>query len=330
MRVINPTDQNIPPVVFLIFNRPEYTRQVFAQIRDARPKQLFIVADGPRTPEEAKICKETRAVVEHIDWPCDVRRNYADKNLGLKERISSGLNWFFEHVESGIILEDDCFPHPSFFRFANELLIRYKDDERIMMVSGNNFLPDISIEPSYAFSTYFPIWGWATWRRAWRQYDVQMQDWSEARIQAALEAVYPREHAYMRDHAKKLFNDVVSGKTQTWDVQWFYACLKKRGLCAIPKKNLVSNIGSQGTHSSGGYQHLATHDLYTTTGNNSQLIHPRTVETGAAAAAQYDHAFYERNFRPGPFDLKKILISWAVKYEPLKKLYRLVMKKSTC
>lgn len=327
-----PADQAVPPVAFLIFNRPEYTRQVFAQIRLARPKQLFIVADGPRTPEEAELCEETRGVTEHIDWPCEVRRDYAVENLGLKERISSGLNWFFGQVEAGIILEDDCLPHPSFFRFAGEMLERYRDDERIMMISGDNFLPDIDLAPSYAFSRYFPIWGWATWRRAWQHYDVEMKGWQNAAggrnnsgNAKMFDELYPKDQKYMRVHMKTQFDNLVSGKTRTWDVQWLYACLKSRGFCVIPRKNLVSNIGAQGTHSGGNNQHLSTYDLYA----ESQLVHPTTLETGVSAAAEYDRTFYERNFRPEPFDLKRTLVSLAVRSGSLKKLYRLVTKKST-
>ena len=199
-----------------------------------------------------------------------------------------------------------------------------------MMISGDNFLPDVHIETDYAFSKYFPIWGWATWRRAWQQYDVQMKDWERATRNKSdsgdikmLNELYPEDQKYMRNHMERLFDDIVSGKTNTWDVQWLYACLRSGGFCIIPRKNLVSNIGSEGTHSGGSNQHLATHDLYA----DGAIVHPATAEGAVAAGMEYDRAFYERSFRPEPFSLKKTVIAIAVKSELLKKLYRLVTRK---
>lgn len=306
------------PVAFMIFNRPEYTRTVFAEIRKAQPKQLFIIADGPRTPSEAPLCEKTRAIVNQIDWPCEVHRNYAEKNLGLKERISSGLNWFFENVETGIILEDDCLPHQSFFRFATEMLEKYKDDERIMMISGDNFLPDFEIKDSYFFSRYFPIWGWATWRRAWKKYDIEMQSWKTSESKEFLKKIYPKTQKYMRSHMTKIFNEAYSGKINTWDAQWGYACLMSGGLCIVPKVNLVSNIGMLGIHTPGSDLILPTYDIY----QKGTLKHPKFIEP----TAEYDRIFYEKNFRPGPFNLRMTIISILVKYEMIKKIYRFFMK----
>lgn len=307
---------DIPPVAFVIFNRPDYTKAVFAEIRKVQPKKLFIIADGPRTPSEEEACKETRAIVENIDWPCEVHRNYAEKNLGLKERFRSGLNWFFENVEQGIILEDDCLPHQSFFRFASEMLAKYKDDERIMMISGDNFLPSFEIQDSYFFSHYFPIWGWATWRRAWKKYDVGIESWELPESRKRLKKMYVQK--YMINHTSKLFDDIRSGKLNTWDVQWLYTCLMSDGLCITPKINLVSNIGIYGTHQGGSNQNLPTRDIY----QDGNLKHPKSVEL----STEYDRTFYEKNFAPGPFNLKKWIIAVLVKYEAIKKIYRLGVK----
>lgn len=307
---------DIPPVAFVIFNRPNYAKAVFAEIRKARPKKLFIIADGPRTPAEEAICKETRAVVENIDWPCEVHRNYAEKNLGLKERFRSGLNWFFENVEQGIILEDDCLPHQSFFRFASEILEKYKDDERIMMVSGDNFLPSFEIQDSYFFSRYFPIWGWATWRRAWEKYDVTIESWELPESKKLLKNMYAQK--YMIDHTSKLFDNIRSGKLNTWDVQWLYTCLISGGLCIMPRVNLVSNIGVYGTHQGGSNQNLPIQDMY----QGSSLKHPKSIEV----LREYDRTFYEKNFAPGPFNFRKWIVSVLVKYEAIKKIYRFLIK----
>lgn len=309
------------PIAFMIFNRPEYTKAVFAEIQKAQPKKLFIVADGPRTPSEEAVCKETRAIVENIDWPCEIHRNYAEKNLGLKERFRSGLNWFFENVEQGIILEDDCLPHPSFFRFTSEMLERYKNEEQIMMITGDNFVPDIEIKGGYAFSKFFSIWGWATWRRAWRKYDVEMKEWGRPQGKKFLYKLFPTTQRYMRTHMIKIFNESYTGSLKTWDVQWLYACLVSGGLCIIPRVNLISNIGIIGTHSEGGNQNLPTFDIY-----NGKFTHPSMVAHNEA----YDNAFYEKNFKPRPLPLliylRYKIIAILVQYKSIKKLYRFLLK----
>ena len=169
-----------PPVAFLIFNRPELTRKVFASIAQARPSKLLVVADGPRedVSDDEENCSEARATIDRIDWDCEVLTNYSSVNMGCRARISTGLEWVFKNVEEAIILEDDCIPHPTFFRFCKELLARYRDDQRVMMISGNNFQMGRKWTPcSYYFSRFFHCWGWATWRRAWKHYDIDMGLW---------------------------------------------------------------------------------------------------------------------------------------------------------
>ena len=162
------------PVAFIIFNRPEQTRRVFDQIKKARPAKLFIIADGPRTEAEREKCKEARAVVDDVDWKCEVYKKY-EEELGVKYAPPTGISWVFEHVNQAIILEDDCVPDQSFFLYCQELLERYKDDERVMSISGNNFQQKniIDCPESYYFSVLPHIWGWATWRRAWRHLRYQ-------------------------------------------------------------------------------------------------------------------------------------------------------------
>ena len=128
-------------IALIVFNRPRHTRESFASVRAQQPKKLFLIADGPRAdrPDEAQKCQEVRDIVAQIDWPCEVFRNYADQNMGLKRRVSSGLNWVFDQVETAVILEDDCVPHPDFFTYCEDLLERYRDDERIWVITGNNF-----------------------------------------------------------------------------------------------------------------------------------------------------------------------------------------------
>ncbi len=165
------------PVLFLIFNRPDTTTRVFEAIREARPSRLYVAADGPRADKEgeAQRCLETRKITEAVDWPCEVRRLYREENLGCKLAVSSAITWFFTHEEEGIILEDDCLPDQSFFPFCAAMLERYRDDGRIMMVLGTSLLPPGGgPDADYLFTQYFLIWGWATWRRAWEKYDIEM------------------------------------------------------------------------------------------------------------------------------------------------------------
>ncbi len=230
------------PVAFLIYRRPDVTRRVFAAIAAARPRWLYVIADGPRGESEAARCAETRAIVEAVDWPCEVFTNYAETNLGLKRRISSGLDWVFAHEEQAIILEDDCLPDPTFFRFCAELLERYRDDERIMQIAGTNLLRSAyRPQASYFFTAYMHIWGWATWRRAWQHYDVTMSQWADpqARERVLSQFDNPAERQYFRD----TWDRVYRGQVNTWDYQWSFICRARNGLSIMPCHNLISNIG---------------------------------------------------------------------------------------
>ena len=167
------------PVVLVIFNRPDFTEVVFRAIAQARPKRLFVLADGPRNPEEAALCAETRAVIK-VDWPCDLTMDVSEVNLGCRYRCAGGFDMVFAETETAIILDDDCVPDPTFFRFCEEMLDRYRDDERVMSITGSNYLGRWRRgwrSPSYHFSYFGSPWGWASWRRAWNHYDVTMQAW---------------------------------------------------------------------------------------------------------------------------------------------------------
>lgn len=232
------------PVVFLIFNRPEQTARIFATIRAARPARLLVVADGPRPGRagEEELCRKTRSVLDGVDWPCDVLRNFSDINMGCGRRVSSGLDWAFAQVEEAIILEDDCLPDPSFFPYCVELLERYRSDERIMMISGNNFQNGASRTPnSYYFSQFTHCWGWATWRRAWQHYDFTMSEWRQRRSTQRIKAIAKNPELELR--WRQCFDAVMAGKIDTWDYQWVYCMLARNGLSIVPDINLVANIG---------------------------------------------------------------------------------------
>jgi len=250
------------PVALLVFNRPRHTAKVFEIIRQVRPAQLLIVADGPRADraDDISLCQDVRTIVSKIDWSCEILRNYADTNLGCKKRVSSGLDWVFETFERAIILEDDCLPVPSFFAFCEELLERYKNDTRIMQVCGNNLAgPDFMNDLSYAFSKIGPIWGWASWRRAWKYYDVEMKMWPQIVKEKLYTAFWD-----LSDEVRfrfPLYQKVYDNDIDTWDIQWGFAKIINAGLSVIPKENLISNIGfddgSESTHTVGTHSPLA-------------------------------------------------------------------------
>lgn len=237
------------PVLFLIFNRPDTTKMVFDAIGKIKPKRLYIAADGPRAgrDDDRKNCAAVKDIVSMVDWDCEVKTLFREKNLGCKMAISSAISWFFENVEEGIILEDDCVPDQSFFPFCQMMLKRYRDDKRIMMVTGMNyFFNNIEIPESYFFSKYYPIWGWATWRRAWKFYDMYMLRWNYYNRNNYLGSIY--EDKGMVDFFKNMFQEAFENKIDTWDIQWVYTCIFENGMCITPKYNLISNIGIQGTH----------------------------------------------------------------------------------
>jgi hypothetical protein len=243
------------PVAFLIFNRPDLTQIVFEAIAKVKPKQLFVVADGPRFHAEAEKCERARAVIEQVDWECDVLTNFSEKNLGCGRRPASGIDWVFSRVEEAIFLEDDCLPVESFFFFCQELLERYRDDHRIMAIGGNNFQSGKKRSAySYHFSRYSGCWGWASWRRAWKYFDYKMKTWPEFKRTGMLEMVC--KDAYEHKLWTKLFDSMYENpdRKDIWDYQWKYACWSQNGLAIEPSVNLVANIGlgrSDASHTKG-------------------------------------------------------------------------------
>ena len=232
------------PVAFIIFKRPQETQKVFAEIRKVKPPKLLVVADGPRAdrPGEDQECAQVRAIIDRVDWDCEVLKNYADVNLGCRRRVSSGINWVFDTVEEAIIIEDDCLPHPTFFRFAEELLDRYRDDRRIMSISGQNVqFGRKRTDYSYYFSRYNHCWSWASWRRAWQQYDLDMKLWPEIRDGNFLADVLGDSHAVKV--WTKTFELCYEGKIDTWDFQWAFASFIQNGMNILANVNLASNIG---------------------------------------------------------------------------------------
>ncbi|MDZ8055551.1 MAG: glycosyltransferase family 2 protein [Aulosira sp. ZfuVER01] len=231
------------PIGFLIFNRPDLTEQVFAAIAQVKPKKLFVIADGPRFPEELEKCEKTRAVIQKVDWDCEVLTNFSDKNLGCGRREASGFDWVFSQVEEAIFLEDDTLPSPSFFSFCEAMLERYRHDERIMHINGDNSVNQDRTDDSYYFSKYMHGWGWASWRRAWQNYDYYMKTWPDFKQTGFIEYIFedPYEQKFWTDILEQMYED--PQVIDTWDYQWMYACWSQGGLAIAPNKNLISNLG---------------------------------------------------------------------------------------
>ncbi len=245
-----PTDV---PVALIIFRRPDATRRVFEAVRRAEPSQLFVIADGPREghPDDAEQCKATRAVVEDVDWDCEVHRNYSASNLGCGRRPASGISWVFKHVDRAIILEDDCLPAASFFPFCKQVLDRYADVPQVMHVNGNTYGLDQSDwhEYSYSFGSYPQVWGWATWKRSWNEFDWTMEGWPAFRDAGMLDSL-DGGAAYASVREKK-WDRVYGGKDRdVWDYQWHFAVMRNNGLCVVPRKNMITNVGfgTRATH----------------------------------------------------------------------------------
>jgi len=270
------------PVLFLIFNRPDTTIEVFEAIRKEKPKKLFIAADGPRSNRETDIilCKKTRDIVKNIDWECEVKTLFRDKNLGCKIAVSLAITWFFENVNEGIILEDDCFPNKSFFTFCECMLERYRDEEKIGMISGDNFVPEEilnKIDPNssrYYFIRPTYLWGWATWKRAWAKYDLEMKDWPKVKKDDFLYKIFKNRNVSM--FYSDIFQMTYDGRATTWDPQWFLSSLLNNMLCIIPPRNLISNIGIVGEHSNkaGSFNKMSTNFFLIENLKHSKTISP--------------------------------------------------------
>jgi hypothetical protein len=278
-----------PPVALFLFNRPDLTREVFSAIRAARPSRLLLVADGPRRPEEKAACDAARDAAQAVDWDCEVLTDFSNENLGCKRRISSGLDWVFRTCEEAIILEDDCLPSPSFFPYCRQLLERYRDDERVSLIGGTNLLPSQGTA-SYSFSRYGSIWGWASWRRAWKAYDVEMKEWPAFRDAGLLKAAFP--HPDECHYWSALFDSMHAKLIDTWDYQWFFTRLSQSGLSTVPKVNLVSNLGFRGDATHTGAFNSKTANLKR--GELASIKHPAFVVPDTDA----DRRLFNHVFRP--------------------------------
>jgi hypothetical protein len=279
------------PVLLLVFNRPKAVEKVIDALRAVRPKRLYVAADGPRAAKagEKALTDAARATAVAIDWPCEIQTLFRDENLGCRRAVSEAIDWFFANEEEGVVLEDDCVPEPSYFQFANELLARYRNDSRVMIVGANHFQGAAHQPPhSYYFSRYNHCWGWASWRRAWQMYDREMSLWPALRETDWLLGVGSGSRAFQR-YWTGIFDQAYAGKVDSWAYRWTFSCWSQNGLSILPARNLVKNIGfdSDATHTAGtGHLSLELERV------EFPLVHPPCMVRDVEADAWTDLNIY--------------------------------------
>lgn len=287
------------PILLITFNRYEETRQVLDKILEQQPEKLYVSSDGPRKEnlKDALEVKKIRDYIVSLNIPTNIETLFQDTNLGCGLGVSSAISWFFSHEEQGIILEDDCLPSEDFFTFCSDMLERYKYDSRISMITGTNQAPNKLSSKPYYFSDHFIIWGWATWRRAWADYDFHMKDWPSEEAKNFLKYRFSKK---IYDYLTYTFNQ--NQYLDTWDIAWVYSCLMQSRLCLTPKVNLISNIGVYGVHGQGVSE---SHFLKTESikNNEYQGYFPKV-----RVEVPHDVALHEK------FSFKKLKLKLVVQY----------------
>ena len=302
-------------VLFLIFNRPDTTTQVFEKICQIKPQRLYIASDGPREGYDDEIEKVTKAreIATKVDWPCEVKTLFRDKNLGCKKGVSTAITWFFEHEEQGIILEDDCVPHLDFFTFCENLLGHHAKDQRVSIISGNNFQNGKwRGDASYYFSKYNHIWGWATWRRAWNDYQGDIKFWPKWKNSKDWLSHTPDK--VERRYWQKIFDCVYAGQMDSWAYPWTASIWYKGGLTATPNVNLVSNIGfgKDATHTISENDKSAN----VSTQEIGEIIHPEEIKQNIGADRYNFDNFFDglnKRFPNNLFRLPKRIIKYFLR-----------------
>lgn len=304
------SDSKTPPILFIVYKRPDLTKLVFEAIRKAKPKKLFIGSDGAKenVPGDFAKVKEVRELVQNIDWDCELKTLFQERNVGSKVNESSSINFFFEHVDEGIVLEDDCLPDQSFFIFCRELLEKYRDDKRVMHISGDNFKFGQKIgDGSYYFSKHSYGWGWATWKRAWAYYDVTMKTYPKFKEQNCIKTIFHDKE--IQKYFIEIFDKTYKNQIDCWDYQWIYAIWSQNGLCIVPNENLVSNIGfgpngTYCTNKNAIVSNMKTKAI-------EHVIHPDFILSNIEVD---EFAFEKLNPFPTYFQMFKIFIKKIIKF----------------
>jgi hypothetical protein len=308
------------PVLFLVFNRPEPTQKVFDAIRAQQPKRLYIAADGPRQsrPDDIQKCAATKKLVmDAIDWDCEIKILFRDRNLGCGKGVSEAIGWFFENEEEGIILEDDCLPSDSFFFFCEQMLDKYREDEQVMHINGtrfgNAFKPGIA---SYYFSNYVHVYGWATWRRAWQHYTFDIPIETGEKFKKILRKKF--RDIVERDLWSIAFAKMAAHEIDTWDQQWVYSIYNFNGIAITPAVNLVSNIGF-----GAGVEATHTHDFMVgiaalPVSTLKNIVHPQKIKV----SNRFDRYTYKKYYARKDSIFNKLKFKTGKLFPAIKRIYR--------
>jgi hypothetical protein len=308
-------------VLFIVFNRPDTTLKVFEAIRQVKPEKLYIAADGPRKDNhnDKESVEQVREIATKVDWPCEVKKLFREENLGCKNAVCFGIDWFFENEEHGIILEDDCVPHFEFFAFCESLLERYAKDDRIWAITGDNFQNGIMRgDGSYYFSRFNHVWGWASWRRAWVKRDMSIRFWPEWRASSEWKSWLPDK--IERQYWTNIFDKMYCCEIDSWAYPWTASVWYYEGLTATPNVNLVSNIGfgPNATHTGN------VNDPKSMISNKSIgfLIHPTSIEQDTDADLYvFNHIFGGKNKRFPRSLFRMILLKINYSFTTFKKFF---------
>jgi hypothetical protein len=282
------------PILILVYNRSLETRILINALRKIKPKRIFISSDGPtKKLLDIKKNNKVKKIIKKINWTKNIQLNYMKKNYGCKESVSRGISWFFNQVKMGIILEDDCIPNKDFFLFTEKMLIKYKNNKKIYVVSGNNFLKNkIQVNDSYYFSKYNHCWGWASWSRAWKNYDKNLSKWNNFKNTKYWKYKFDVKHEKI--YWEKIFNLCYKKKIDSWAYPWLYSIWKKRGFCILPKVNLVKNIGFN-INASHTFSHKKF--FFPTKKLRQQITHPKIIKINSLADKfVFNNFFCPKNF----------------------------------
>lgn len=289
------------PILFIIFKRKDLALRTFEKIKEIKPATLYIACDGARKDidNEEQLVRETKeTILNSIDWPCDVHKLFQEKNLGCGLGVYTAINWLFENEEMGIILEDDCVADPSFFVYAEEMLKRYSEDQRVGMIAGTNQVTKYLMPNSYCFSKYAACWGWATWRRAWKNMDINMEFLKDYKLSVLNNRGYCGKEMNRWNFQLKTIS---LNRVSAWDWQWYFSLASQNQLCIFPKVNLISNIGNDSfaTHTSLSNIYIESHSM------TFPLKHPAYI----VPDTDFDHAFYKADNSRSAI-LKRMLPYW--------------------
>jgi len=291
------------PILFIVFNRPVTTIKVFEEIKAIKPLYLYIAADGPRNDRQNDLenCQKVKEIISQIDWHCEIKTKFNEFNLGCGLAVSSAITWFFNHVDNGIILEDDCVPHKDFFYFCEEMLYRYESNINITSIAGSCFQKHTNLKDySYYFSVHNKIWGWATWKRTWDYYDLKLSNITSDEFHKMIMSNFKQKKE--RKYWLKVFETTKAGLIDTWDFQFMFLQWKLNGLTITPNVNLIKNIGfdNDATHTRWGAKNInftrETHPIL-------PLKHPLVIQRDIKA----DEYYFKKYIQHKPRIIVKII-----------------------